>query len=164
MDQGQRILLIGFGVRTTKAAAIRLALELIPDHLDQIIGLSHDPGLLHLDTGFTVLPNRVMLAAAGMFHSGFLIDSDRALHPIDPIGHAEALGFTIIRCDKVEAIAHERCNLLPLGAGRYLAFDMPPELEAEIEAKAGIRVTCLPGREIAKATGGVHCLTRPVYL
>ena len=41
--------------------ALRLALELIPDHLDLIIGLSHDPDLLHLDTGFTVLPNRVML-------------------------------------------------------------------------------------------------------
>ena len=163
MDQGQRILLIGFGVRTTKAAAIRLALELIPEHLDQIIGLSHDPDLLHLDTGFTVLPNRVMLAAGGMFHSGFLIDERRALQPIDPIAHAERLGFTISRCDKADAIAHERCNLLPLGEGRYLAFDMPAELEAEIEAKAGVRVTCLQGREIAKATGGVHCLTRPVY-
>ena len=164
MDEGQRILLLGFGVRTTKAAAIRLALELIPEHLDQIIGLSHDPELLHLDTGFTVLPNRVMLAAAGMFHSGFLIDRERAIHSIDPIAHAERLGFTIIRCAKAAAIAHERCNLLPLGEGRYLAFDMPAELEAEIEDKAGVTVTCQPGREIAKATGGVHCLTRPVYL
>lgn len=163
MDEGQRILLLGFGVRTTKAAAIRLALELIPDHLDQIIGLSHDPDLLHLDTGFTVLPNRVMLAAGGMFRSGFLIDRQRALHPVDPIAHAQKLGFTIIRCDKSDAIANERCNLLPLGGGRYLAFDMPAELEAEIEDKAGVTVTCLPGREIAKATGGVHCLTRPVY-
>jgi N-dimethylarginine dimethylaminohydrolase len=163
MDGGQRILLIGFGVRTTKAAAHRLALELIPDHLDQIIGLSHDPDLLHLDTGFTVLPNRVMLAAAGMFHSGFLIDHRRAIHAVDPIAHAERLGFTIIRVDKADAIAHERCNLLPLGGGRYLAFDLPPALKAEIEAKAGIAITCLPGGEIAKATGGVHCLTRPVY-
>ncbi len=129
-------------MRTTKAAAIRLALELIPEHLDQIIGLSHDPELLHLDTGFTVLPNRVMLAAAGMFHSGFLIDRERAIHSIDPIAHAERLGFTIIRCDKADAIAHERCNLLPLGEGRYLAFDMPAELEAEIEDKAGVTVTC----------------------
>jgi len=92
MDGGKRILLVGFGVRTTKAAAIRLALELIPDHVDQIIGLSHDPDLLHRDTGFTVLPNRVMLAAAGMFHSGFLIDEHRRLSRIDPIAHAETMG------------------------------------------------------------------------
>ena len=163
MDSGQRILLLGFGVRTTKAAAIRLALELIPTHLDQIIGLSHDPDLLHLDTGFTVLPNRVMLAAAGMFHSGFLIDRTRALHPVDPIAHAERMGFTIVRVDKAEAIAHERCNLLPLGDGNYLAFDMPSELKAELEDKAGIRITCVAGAEIAKAAGGVHCLTRPVW-
>jgi N-dimethylarginine dimethylaminohydrolase len=163
MDGGKRILMIGFGVRTTKAAAIRLALELIPRHLDQIIGLSHDPSLLHLDTGFTILPNRVMLAAAGMFHSGFLIDESRSLRSIDPIAHAEAMGFTILRCDKAEAIAHERCNLLPVGRGDYLAFDMPAELKAELEDKAGIAITCLAGSEIAKATGGVHCLTRPVY-
>jgi N-dimethylarginine dimethylaminohydrolase len=163
MDEGQRILLIGFGVRTTKAAAIRLALELIPEQVDMIIGLSHDPDLLHLDTGFTVLPNRVMLAAAGMFHSGFLIDGERRIHSIDPIAHAVSMGFTIVRCDKADAIAHERCNLLPLGEGRYLAFDMPRDLEQELEDKAGVHITCVPGAEIAKATGGVHCLTRPVY-
>jgi N-dimethylarginine dimethylaminohydrolase len=163
MDEGKRILLVGFGVRTTKAAAIRLALELIPDHVDQIIGLSHDPDLLHLDTGFTVLPNRVMFAAAGMFHSGFLIDESRRLSSIDPIARAEAMGFHIVRCDKKDAIAHERCNMLPLGEGRYVAFSMPPALREELEAKAGIAITCLEGREIAKAAGGVHCLTRPLY-
>src|SRR5262249_17061375 len=33
MDGGKRLLLVGFGVRTTKAAALKLALELIPRHL-----------------------------------------------------------------------------------------------------------------------------------
>jgi N-dimethylarginine dimethylaminohydrolase len=164
MDGGKRILLVGFGVRTTKAAAVRLALELIPRYIDQIIGLSHDPDLLHLDTGFTVLPNRVMFAAAGMFHAGFLIDEDRRLSNIDPIAHAEALGFTIVRCEKSEAIAHERCNVLPLGNGRYLAFSMPDDLKATLEQSAGITITCLSGSEIAKAAGGVHCLTRPLYV
>jgi N-dimethylarginine dimethylaminohydrolase len=163
MDKGKRILLVGFGVRTTKAAAIRLALELIPTHVDQIIGLSHDPDLLHLDTGFTILPNRVIFAAAGMFHSGFLIDEERRISSVDPIAHAEALGFTIVRCDKADAIAHERCNMLPLGNGRHLAFSMPDGLRRELERKAGITIACLSGLEIAKAAGGVHCLTRPIY-
>lgn len=163
MDAGQRILLVGFGVRTTKAAAIRLALELIPTYVDQIIGLSHDPDLLHLDTGFTVLPNRVMFAAAGMFHSGFVIDRERRLSRIDPIDHAERLGFKIVTCDRADAIAHERCNMLPLGRSRYVAFMMPPDLRAALEAAAGISITCLEGDEIAKAAGGVHCLTRPIY-
>jgi N-dimethylarginine dimethylaminohydrolase len=164
MDEGKRILIVGFGVRTTKAAAIRLALELIPSHVDQIIGLSHDPDLLHLDTGFTVLPNRVMFAAAGMFHSGFLIDENRSISTIDPIARAEAMGFTIVRCGKADAIAHERCNMLPLGHRRYLAFAMPEPLRLELEDKAGISITCLEGGEIAKASGGVHCLTRPLYI
>ncbi len=161
---GKRVLLVGFGVRTTKAAALQLALDLIPDHVDAIIGLSHDRDLLHLDTGFTVLPGKVILAAAGMFSTGFLIDEQRRLMPINPLEYAEALGCAIVRCDKADAIAHERCNMLPLGNRRYLAFDMPVPLKAELEAVAGIAIDIVKGTEIAKATGGVHCLTRPVYL
>src|SRR5262249_17379985 len=129
-----------------------------------IIGLSHDPDLLHLDTGFTILPNRIMWAAAGMFTSGFLIDEHRRLSNINPIAHAEELGFKIVRCSKADAITHERCNMLPLGMGRYFAFVMPEETRAELEALAGITISCLPGGEIAKAAGGVHCLTRPLYI
>ena len=164
MDAGKRILLVGFGVRTTKAAAIKLALELIPRYVDTIIGLSHDPELLHLDTEFTILPNRVIFAAAGMFTSGFLIDENKRLSNVNPIAHAEELGFTIVRCSKADAIAHERCNMLPLGLGRYVAFMMPDDVKAELEKLAGITINCLHGGEIAKATGGVHCLTRPLYL
>jgi N-dimethylarginine dimethylaminohydrolase len=163
MDNGKRILLVGFGVRTTKAAAIKLALTLIPRHVDRIFGLSHDRDLLHLDTGFTVLPNRVMFAAAGMFHSGFLIDEDCRLSNIDPIAHAEELGFTIVRCEKGDAITHERCNLFPLGAGKYLAFAMADDIKSELERAADITITSVHCNEIAKAAGGVHCLTRPVY-
>jgi len=89
MDAGRRILLVGFGVRTTKVGAIRLALELIPTYADWIIGLSHDPDLLHLDAGFTVLPNRVIFATSWMFHAGFLIDECRRLNRIDQIAFAK---------------------------------------------------------------------------
>lgn len=164
MDEGKRILLIGFGVRTTKAAALQLAMTLIPAYLDQIVGLSHDPDLLHLDTGFTILPNRVIFAAAGMFRSGFLIDENRIIHNIDPIARAEKLGFKIIRCDKADAIAHERCNVLPLGDNQYVAFAMPPEIRGELERASGITIRSIEGGELAKAAGGVHCLTRPIYL
>jgi N-dimethylarginine dimethylaminohydrolase len=161
---GKRVLLVGFGVRTTKAAAIKLALDLIPQHVDYVIGLMHDPDLLHLDTGFTVLPDKVILAAAKMFGNGFLIDEKRTLQRIDPLSYAQTLGCSIIRVAKADAIAHERCNLLPLGNRRYFAFDMPLELKAELEAAAGITINIVKGTEIAKATGGVHCLTRPLYL
>jgi N-dimethylarginine dimethylaminohydrolase len=105
----------------------------------------------------------VILAAAGMFTSGFLIDEDRRLSNINPIAHAEDLGFHIVRCDKADAIAHERCNVFPLGAGCYFAFTMPDDLRAKLEALSGITINCIDGGEIAKATGGVHCLTRPIY-
>ncbi|MEQ1769133.1 MAG: arginine deiminase family protein [Devosia sp.] len=160
---GKRVLLIGFGVRTTKAAAIKLALDLIPAHADYVIGLMHDPDLLHLDTGFTVLPEKIILAASGMFGSGFLIDENRQLQKVDPLSYSEGLGARVIRVDKADAIAHERCNMLPLGRRRYLAFDMPTDLKSQLEREAKITISVVKGTEIAKATGGVHCLTRPIY-
>ena len=44
-----------------------------------------------------------------------------------------------------------------------LADGMPAETKAALEEHAGVRITCLQGAEIAKAAGGVHCLTRPLY-
>lgn len=164
MHDGKRLLLIGFGNRTSKAAAMKIAMKLIPEHVDQVIGLSHDPDLLHLDTGFTVLPNQVMFAAAGMFRAGFMFDSERRLHDVDPISTAQKLGFRIITCDKQDAILHERCNMLPLGNGKFMAFDMPEKITAELEKAAGISIMSVNGKELAKAAGGVHCLTRPVYI
>jgi N-dimethylarginine dimethylaminohydrolase len=164
MREGVRALLVGFGVRTTEAAAIKLASELIPETVDQIIGLSHDPDLLHLDTGFTVLPKDVILAARGMFSNGFLIDQNKTMRTISPIEYAEQMGFRIIRTEKADAIAHERCNMLPLGEGAYLAFDMPNDFKSSLEAAAGISIHTVSGAEISKAAGGAHCLTRPLYL
>src|SRR3569623_299981 len=161
---GKRVLLFGFGVRTTKAAALKLALDLIPQHVYYVIGLMHDPDLLHLDTGFTVLPGKIVLAASGMFGTGFLIDENRQLQRVEPLSYAEGLGARIVRVDKADAIGPERCNLLPLGDLRYVAFDMPETLKTELEALAGITIDVVKGEEIAKATGGVHCLTRPIYL
>jgi N-dimethylarginine dimethylaminohydrolase len=54
--------------------------------------------------------------------------------------------------------------MLPLGLGRYCAFKMPDDIKVQLERLAGISIACLHGGEIAKATGGVYCLTRPLYL
>jgi N-dimethylarginine dimethylaminohydrolase len=40
---------------------------------------------------------------------------------------------------------------------------MPDKLKSELERAAGITVKLVSGTEIAKAAGGVHCLTRPIY-
>jgi N-dimethylarginine dimethylaminohydrolase len=74
-----------------------------------------------------------------------------------------ALGFTIVTCDRDDAFRHERCNLLPLGDRQYVAFSMPSALQSELGEKAGISITCPDRDGIAKAAGGVHCLTRPIY-
>jgi len=163
VHNGLRTLLIGFGSRTTQSVAVALANKLIPEHIDQVLGIKHDKNVLHLDTGFTFLPNEVMFQARGMFTEGFLINKDKQLSEIHPIAFVEEMGFTIVRTTKKQAVRNERCNLLPVGNNRYFSFTMPAELKEELEEKASIKIIDIEGDEIAKATGGVHCLTRPIF-
>jgi N-dimethylarginine dimethylaminohydrolase len=162
--EGTKALILGFGSRTTEAAARKVALTLIPDYFDIVLGLHHDPDLLHLDTGFTVLPKSTILAATGMFSQGFVIGRSHVVREIDPLCYAEDMGFRIIRVDKQDAILHERCNMLPLGEGKYVAFQMPEEFRQKLEQEAGVSIRTVEGSEIAKAAGGAHCLTRPIFL
>lgn len=164
VHDGMRTLIIGFGARTTQSAALKLANKLIPSYIDQIIGLRHDANVLHLDTGFTVLPRQVILAAKGMFNNGFVIDKNKQLSEVDPIAFAESLGFNIIRTTISEAVKYERCNMLPIGDNNYIAFRMPEQLKQQLQDASHIWIHEVDGDEISKATGGVHCLTRPIYL
>ena len=88
-------------------------------------------------------------------HARTLVDGAVALRDLleGGAGVPEACARIVQHEDKADAIAHERCNLLPLGNRRYLAFDMPADLKAKLESAAGISIGVIKGTEIAKATG-----------
>lgn len=160
---GRRILIIGFGTRTSQAAALKLAKLLVPEYIDEIIGVRHDPQVLHLDTGFTIINSHTILAAKGMFNQGFTINKTLQLDWLNPIKYMSQLGFKIIYIDKNDAINNERCNVLPLGDKLFASFSMDQETKHALQSQAGIKLHELNGEELAKAAGGSHCLSRPIY-
>lgn len=161
--ENKRILIVGFGSRTTKSSIIKIANQLIPEYIDAVVGLEHNKNILHLDTGFTVLPNRVILTAKDTIKEGFTVGHSKKIVSIIPRDFANHHGYKIIEVPEKDAIENERCNILPLGNNSYVSFEMPIELKNLLEQTSNIKIHQLKGDEIDKATGGVHCLTRPIY-
>jgi N-dimethylarginine dimethylaminohydrolase len=158
---GARIILVGLGERTNAAAVMRLAAQVIPAYADRVVAIVHDNDLLHLDIGSVILPNRTLCIAEGAVRHGFVLDGS-GLQPIDGREYLQELGFTVVPCSKEDAIGNA-CNMLPIGDKRFVAFDMDAHLHAQLESSSGARITCLKGSEISKGSGGIHCLTRPLY-
>jgi len=160
---GQRTLMVGLGERTTLAAAQKIADQLAPEYFDQVIALEHDPEILHLDTGYIELPNDTILSAEGMFTAASILRAGKASEDVDPYVYLKGLKQEIVYVERQDAIDNERCNMVPAGDGNFVSFALPKELRKELVDKAGINICELVGTEIAKLTGGAHCMTRPVY-
>lgn len=161
---GRRTIFLGNGSRTNIEAAMWLAEMLIKNgHLDEIIVFKHNRAMLHLDTCFSILPNKTILCTRDTFRDGFLIDSEMRLKPIDPMDYLKSLDYRFIYISQDEADDSEGCNLLFLGNNNYLAFHLPKKATEHIEAFSGIKIHQLNGIEVSKANGGVHCLTLPIY-
>lgn len=163
MHQGKRVLLLGYGNRTTKEAALALSKKLIPRDLDLIFCLKNKENILHLDTAFSILPNNIILTAKGAYREGFLLDGSEVTTSIDPMKAAEEIGIKRYYVSQQEAVSQESCNMMPTGDGTYFGFNLDKDLERKIESDTGIEIESLDSIELAKGKGGVHCLTRPIY-
>jgi N-dimethylarginine dimethylaminohydrolase len=99
-----------------------------------------------------------------VLEDGFVIGRDQKLQRLNALAYASQEGFEIIRTEPDDAIEHEGCNILPLGDNTFATFFIQPEIKKMVEAHTGAKIIELGGDEICKAAGGLHCLTRPVFL
>jgi N-dimethylarginine dimethylaminohydrolase len=161
---GKRMLYVGVGGRTNLEAAMWLAETLISKgHLDEIICIKHNRAMLHLDTCFSILPNRIILCAHDAFREGFRITADFQVTPISPAEYFNELNYQFVYIAPALAEREEGCNILFLGDDTYLSLKMHSDTASNLENLSGIRLLQIEGSEIAKANGGVHCLTQPIY-
>lgn len=160
----RRILLVGWGSRTNELALEALARQLIPEYADVVVGIKHPDSILHLDTGFTVLPRQTVVTAPSMLSGGLVFGYGKKAQPIDVANYLTTLGFTILTApyDGQDAY-HELCNMVPIGDNNYISFPLPYEFKKQLEESAYIWIHEIEGAEILKTAGGLHCLTRPVY-
>lgn len=163
-ESGRRTLYVGTGRRTTADAAIWLANSLIPKgYLDRVVCVAHRKELLHLDTCFTILPNNTVLCAQDALLDGFIIDQSLTLTQINPIQYLTDNNYKIITTSTEAALRDQGCNMLFVGENKYLAFYLPDQILQQLEQAAGITIYQIDGSELAKANGGIHCLTSPIY-
>jgi N-dimethylarginine dimethylaminohydrolase len=157
--EGRRTLLVGFGPRSSEESLDVLA-ELIPDHVDELIGLELASGRINLDGVLVPVADDVVVAhppsvcrAVRITRSG----RDR----VDVIGMLRDLGTAVVEPTSEES-KREASNCLCLGGRRLIAYDLTPRVHAAL-ANLDVDVVTVPGAELIKGTGGPRCMSRPVY-
>jgi N-dimethylarginine dimethylaminohydrolase len=158
---GVRCLLMGFGPRTQLATIQFLANELIPDHVDEIVGIELAAWRINLDGGMMPIGDDVMVAHPGSLLSGFRLTASTQ-EPIDVLDMFRDLGMRIIEATLDESVALEACNCLCLGDGKVICYDLSERI-VQLMRRHDIDVIPISGSELVKGTGGPRCMSRPIY-
>ncbi len=159
--EGERALLIGYGPRTSIESIRFLADNLIPEHLDQIIGIELAGWRMNLDGGLVPVTEDVVLSDTQSIASSFIMDQN-GRGKLDIFGLFNDLKITVIEVSREESVYSQACNCVCLGERKIIYYDLCPRV-SEILREKGIAVIHVPGSELVKGRGGPRCMTRPVY-
>lgn len=160
--EGRRGLLVGFGRRTARETLAFLQSTLIPQHLDEIIGVELAPWRINLDGGMVPVASDVVIAHPASILSGVLLDACGE-RPFDVLGTLRDLGIKIVEVERDESIFMQACNCVCLGDRKLICYSL---CERVLGALRGhdLEVLAVEGTELVKGTGGPRCMTRPIYM
>lgn len=157
--EGRRTLLVGFGPRSSEESLDVLS-QLMPEHLDEVIGLELAQWRLNLDGVLVpVAPHAFVAHRPSICRAVRITRTGR--DALDVVEMLRDTGMTVIEPTAEEAKS-EACNNLCLGGGRVVSYDLTPRVHRQLE-REGIDVVRVPGAELVKGTGGPRCMSRPVY-
>jgi N-dimethylarginine dimethylaminohydrolase len=160
---GKKVLLIGYGPRTSEQTLLFLRDTIMNDGLvDEIIGFRLAPWRLNIDGCFFPISRYVAVGNRDSIVGGLLIDRER-VEALDPVAYLERQGVQIIDASREESFFMQACNFACLQAGALAAYSMTERIN-NIIRDLGYQVTSFCGDELVKGNGGPHCMTRPIYL
>ncbi|WP_329453600.1 arginine deiminase family protein (plasmid) [Streptomyces sp. NBC_01724] len=159
--EGRRVLLVGYGRRTQMATLEWLADTLIPQHLDEILGVQLAPWRINLDGGMVPVAEDVVICHPDSLLDGFAWDA-HGRSTVNVLDMLRDLGMQVIDVSLEDSLARQAANCLCLGGRRIVCYDMTPTALARL-ADAGVEALTVPGSELVKGTGGPRCMSRPVY-
>lgn len=162
VHEGQKTIILGYGNRTEIVSAVSLMETLDKSIVDTIFCL-RNKSLLHLDTALSILSNEFIFLAEKAFDEAFLLDRTLMFEKVNPKEIVSRLGIKTFYATKDEAMINEVCNLFPAGNNIFIGSQIGGGTKNKIEEQSGIKIISVSSTEIAKGTGGVHCLTRPIY-
>ena len=158
---GKHTLLIGYGPRTKLETLYYLQEALIPEHIDEIIGIELAGWRLNLDGGFLPIAEDVVVSDTSSIVGGRLFDT-HGEREFDIFGMIKDLGMRIINVTRDESIYCQACNCICLGGRRIIYYDLSKRVY-DILLQHDIEVYLTPGSELVKGRGGPRCMTRPIY-
>ena len=160
--EGRRTLLIGFGPRTSFETLVFLQAHLIPDMVDEIIGLELAAWRMNLDGGFMPVSDDVAIVDSKSLVKAVILDH-QGTQLVDWRSMFSDLGYKMIETTPDESVYQQSCNCVCLGNREIVYYNLCPRV-ATLLRQSGITVHEVAGSELIKGRGGPRCMTRPVYL
>ena len=159
--EGQRVLLVGFGPRTTREGLTELSERLLSWALDEIVGIELVPERMNLDGVLVPVADDTLLVDTSSIVRSFVLDASGE-RPRDVLGMLRDLGMTPLDVTRAEATTMQACNYVCLGGRQVVAFDLCERVVTALRARE-IDVRTISGAELIKGTGGPRCMTHPLY-
>jgi N-dimethylarginine dimethylaminohydrolase len=158
---GRRTLLVGYGPRSNLAALEFLQAALIPEHLDEVIGVELAPWRLNLDGGLLPIAEDVVVADVSCILGGVSLDAT-GRRSLDVLGMLRDIGMHLIETTREESIYSQSCNAVCLGNRRAVYYDLCERVNGLLR-RHDVETILVPGSELVKGRGGPRCMTRPIY-
>ena len=158
---GRRTLLVGFGPRTSRVSLTELCEALMPDALDEVLGIELAPERMNLDGALVPVAEDLALVEPTSIVSAVALD-ERGERPLDVVAWLREVGIEPLTVSREEAVAMQACNTVCVGARRVVVYELCERVAAELRRR-DVDVTTVPGSELIKGTGGPRCMTRPLY-
>jgi N-dimethylarginine dimethylaminohydrolase len=142
---GMRSLLVGFGPRTTESALAWLEQLLVPDFVDEVVGLPLGTSRMNLDGGFLPIGPDLALIEPTSFDRALVLDGRRRReHGFRDL--LAGLGMRLVEVSVAESVHAQACNAVCLGDGRIVYYDLAPRVARALR-RAGV----------------ARCMSRPLY-
>jgi N-dimethylarginine dimethylaminohydrolase len=159
---GRRLLLMGYGPRTTEQTLFYFQQTLVQDGLvDEVIGVRLAPWRLNLDGCFFPVSKDTIVAHPGSILDGIRLGRGFA-SKLEPVPYFREIGFDIIEATREESYFQQACNFACVAARKLVAYNMTDRINKALRARS-VEVISVEGDELVKGNGGPHCMTRPFY-
>lgn len=158
----KRVLLMGYGPRTSLTALLFLRDNLVRDGLiDEIIGIELAPWRINLDGCFFPVSRKLIVCNPESVYDGVRLEKHRSVR-ISPLDYFAEQGFTMVKATKEESYHMQACNFACLDRDRLVAYGITDRVN-NILREHGLEVATFPGDQLVQGNGGPHCMTRPIY-